>query len=256
MGFESNLFMKLLFILLVVLNGVLSYFSFLREDTRTINAEFTDQTHQLYLINEQKTADSEKDRSQIKDKPEKAEFEESVNSGISVAETKPLTNGQNKQHSQEVNTICLKVSSILDAEQNSFLNDNKVFSLHSTGSEPYVKQRYWVHIPQYNNKEEAINAQAKLFAMDIKDSFIVKRGENINAISLGLFSTDDSAKKVMHRVNKTRAITKKATIEIIELTSERAWRMYQVLTDNRDKAEQLLREHKLSMEWQKCKDTR
>lgn len=50
----------------------------------------------------------------------------------------------------------------------------------------------WVYLPAYRNREQALEMLGELQARGV-DSFIVKTGEDANAISLGYFSSPESA---------------------------------------------------------------
>ena len=58
---------------------------------------------------------------------------------------------------------------------------------------------YWVHIPPLPSRDAAIRLLRELQAQNI-DSFVITQGELANGISLGLFSKQDSAKKVSRRL--------------------------------------------------------
>lgn len=58
---------------------------------------------------------------------------------------------------------------------------------------------YWVHIPPLSSRDSAIRLLRELQAQNI-DSFVISEGELANGISLGLFSKEESAKKVSRRI--------------------------------------------------------
>ncbi len=244
--------MRTLFILLFLLNTVLLYFTFIVDDAVIVDTEASTKKQQLYLIDEQKT--DELNNNSVKD-IQVQQINNSVTSEA-VDKSESLVLSDNHPSKTQDNIICVKIINNLNAQQQTFLNENELYSLRSSGDESYIKQRYWVHIPPYNNKEDSTKAQAKLTAAGIKDSFIVKRGENINSISLGLFSTPESADKIKNRVNKIAALKKKAIVEVIELTSERKWIMYQILLNNKQKAEEELAGYNLVFNWQDCDKAR
>lgn len=51
----------------------------------------------------------------------------------------------------------------------------------------------WVYLPPYNSRERALEVLSELQSRGV-DSFIVKAGEDANAISLGYFTSEESAK--------------------------------------------------------------
>jgi len=53
---------------------------------------------------------------------------------------------------------------------------------------------YWVYLPAYNSWKQAKDKISDLEKKGLKDLFIVGRGTMKNAVSLGLFKSEDSAK--------------------------------------------------------------
>jgi len=50
-------------------------------------------------------------------------------------------------------------------------------------------QRFWVYLPAYPSRQEAIDEAEKLASQDISDYFIISDGRRDNAISLGIYNT-------------------------------------------------------------------
>lgn len=57
----------------------------------------------------------------------------------------------------------------------------------------------WVYLPSAENREEALRVLGELQSRGV-DSFVVSEGENANAISLGYFSSADSARGLQVRM--------------------------------------------------------
>lgn len=63
-----------------------------------------------------------------------------------------------------------------------------------------VPIEYWVHIPRQPNRSTAIMILKRL-QFDSVDSYLMTRGDNRNAISLGLFRNYDSARRLMRKMS-------------------------------------------------------
>ncbi len=64
-----------------------------------------------------------------------------------------------------------------------------------------VESRYWVYLPPASSREEALGALDRLQEQGF-DSFVVGSGEYRNAISLGVFSTPEAARRLQVRVRE------------------------------------------------------
>lgn len=64
-------------------------------------------------------------------------------------------------------------------------------SISSTGGQ--IRSGYWVYLPPFGTRAEALRTQDQLREKGVEDLFIVTGDEQRNAISLGLFSTADRA---------------------------------------------------------------
>lgn len=63
------------------------------------------------------------------------------------------------------------------------------------GEEPATTARYRVMLPPYATAAAAANALERLRRAGIKDVYLIRSGENQNAVSLGVFSTKESAQR-------------------------------------------------------------
>ena len=96
----------------------------------------------------------------------------------------------------------------------------------SKGETQIQIKKYWVMLPPYKSRSEAISAIKQLKNTKVKDYYRIRSGDYVNAISLGVFSTNDAAKR---RVSKVRAQTAKIgrpKIEEIEFSAKRFWVVY------------------------------
>jgi hypothetical protein len=85
-------------------------------------------------------------------------------------------------------------------------------------------QSFWLRIPPLRNREEAEKKAAEIKKFGVSDFFVVQdEGPNLNAISLGLFHSEQAAEELRSRLTKkgvrsmdiqVREKTEKATLEI------------------------------------------
>lgn len=91
------------------------------------------------------------------------------------------------------------------------------------GKERRKKVNYWVVIPPFKSKQEAITAKRQLTRAKIVDTFIIKSGTRENALSLGLYSIEDGAKRRAKYVNDQNLGIAEASIEALTLYVDRYW---------------------------------
>lgn len=84
-----------------------------------------------------------------------------------------------------------------------------------------IKTEYWVYLPPLPNREKAMRKLRELQKRDI-DSFVVTDGELENAISLGLFSKEESVQAVVKSL-KNKGY--QAETKTLERTRETYWVM-------------------------------
>lgn len=88
------------------------------------------------------------------------------------------------------------------------------------GTETGSKKRYWVLLPPAGSAAATSTAIERLKKAGIKDYYLVRSGEYKNAISLGLFSSPDSAQR---RLRQMRDLKLKPRIEETSVATERWW---------------------------------
>lgn len=100
----------------------------------------------------------------------------------------------------------------------------------------------WVYLPAAENREEALRALGELQSQGV-DSFVVSEGEDANAISLGYFSSPDSARGLQVRmqnagypaeVRETAREVSEYWLEITPAQLEDDARLRAFLSDNPD----------------------
>ena len=102
----------------------------------------------------------------------------------------------------------------------------------SEGKERRKKVNYWVVIPPFKSKQEAITAKKQLHSSKIVDTFIIKSGVRENALSLGLYTKADGAKRRAKYVNDKSLGIADASIEALTLYVDRYW--LKVASDKED----------------------
>lgn len=88
------------------------------------------------------------------------------------------------------------------------------------GEEAGETKRYWVMLPPVASPTAATPILQRLERAGVKDFYLIRSGENANAISLGVYSAKDSAQR---RVQQIRALKLKPRIEEIALPVKRWW---------------------------------
>jgi len=91
------------------------------------------------------------------------------------------------------------------------------------GKERRKKVNYWVVIPPFKSKQEAITAKGQLRNAKIVDTFIIKSGVRENALSLGLYSNAEGAQRRAKYVNGQNLGVAEASIEALTLYVDRYW---------------------------------
>ncbi|WP_127475814.1 SPOR domain-containing protein [Sulfurivermis fontis] len=88
------------------------------------------------------------------------------------------------------------------------------------GEETGETKRYWVMLPPVASPTAAAPILQRLERAGVKDFYLIRTGENANAVSLGVYSAKDSAQR---RVQQIRAVKLKPRIEEIALPVKRWW---------------------------------
>ena len=89
--------------------------------------------------------------------------------------------------------------------------------------------RYWIYLPGDNNRQSARGVSKSLAKKNIKDYYIIQKGEKMNSISLGHFKEKANADA---RVSKVRKLGFKPEIEAIYRDYKLYWLDYSIEADN------------------------
>lgn len=96
------------------------------------------------------------------------------------------------------------------------------------GEKQAVRTNYWVFLPPYPNRAKADEAAAILSRKRVKDFFVVRSGENQNAISLGVFSTRDRAELRYKQIVDLRVRLRRPRVETVESSSKQYFVRYTI----------------------------
>jgi hypothetical protein len=88
---------------------------------------------------------------------------------------------------------------------------------------------HWVFLPSFPSWQDARKKVTELEEKGVKDIFILGRGEMKNAVSLGLFKNEDSAKRRLAQLNK---IGIKPQVETQQTNKELIWLEVNVESDD------------------------
>lgn len=88
------------------------------------------------------------------------------------------------------------------ADKLAALGASKYTSLKAGRSLQGEASAYWVYIPPLPSRQEAEHKADQLKALQVPEYFIVQDGANRNAISLGIFSTEQAAKDRLEDLKK------------------------------------------------------
>lgn len=89
---------------------------------------------------------------------------------------------------------------------------NDVLDFQVREREEQELHRYWVHLPPYNNRNDARKASRELAKKNVKDYYIIQKGDAKNSISLGHFREKANADV---RVKKVSRLGFNPEIEVI-----------------------------------------
>lgn len=93
-------------------------------------------------------------------------------------------------------------------------------TVRGQGEEAGEIKRYWVMLPPGASAAAATPVLERLQRAGIKDFYLIRSGENMNAISLGVFSSKDAAQ---NRLQQIRELKLTPRIEEITLPAKRWW---------------------------------
>ena len=121
---------------------------------------------------------------------------------------------------------CLLVSNIQQREsldQLTGLLREQGFTGLEQGDAAGARNNYWVMLPVQKSRQEAEDIARLLSQRRLKDYFIVRSGDYENAISLGVFSTEERAQRRLREIHALDQAVLRPEIEQIELPIRVYW---------------------------------
>lgn len=142
-----------------------------------------------------------------------------------VAATTPQVAGGAPSH------VCLQMSGIDELQERERIL--RVLRQHGATSIAQAQARvmrtnYRVFLPPYPNRAKATEAAAILAARGVSDYFIVRSGDNENALSLGVFSTQERAERRSRQIMGLNARLRTPKIASVPLPAVQYTVSYQV----------------------------
>lgn len=132
--------------------------------------------------------------------------------------------------------VCLRVSNLEDkAALDKLIGELQAMGATALqqGSEQSKKINYWVMLPPYNSRDKASEAATILKQKRVRDFFIVRSGDYENAVSLGVFSTEERARRRYDEIVALKARLRRPAIESIELPAKRYWLSFELADKGR-----------------------
>jgi hypothetical protein len=80
------------------------------------------------------------------------------------------------------------------------------------------RTRYWVLLPAAPSRKQALAVVEKLKRAGVKDYYLIPSGENVNALSLGVFSSREAARR---RMADVAGLKLKVRVEEVKYRSQR-----------------------------------
>ena len=117
---------------------------------------------------------------------------------------KSADKGSDKKTPDPKGDRCLVWNGLAGAQADKLaaLGASKYTSLKAGRSLQGEASAYWVYIPPLPSRQEAEHKADQLKALQVPEYFIVQDGANRNAISLGIFSTEQAAKDRLEDLKK------------------------------------------------------
>lgn len=176
--------------------------------------------------------------------PEQQRVAEERKPGVdSVARAAPQEGTENSQAGGA--QYCLRVSGLYERQaRDELLNRLQRLGVSriDNGTVEGVRTLHWVLLAPYENREQAVAAADILRRNKVREFFIVRSGEQENAISLGVFSSRERAERRLQQINDLNIGLKRAEITLRESPAEVYWFSIRLSTAQQQRISQVIAE--------------
>jgi hypothetical protein len=149
-----------------------------------------------------------------------------VKDSVEAVDNKPIDNDKVADED-----LCYTLGPFKDEKklrQSQLILSEQVLDLAVRKREERQRHRYWVFLPSFKSRAEAIDMSKKLAQKNVKDYYIVRNGSQGKGISLGYFKEKTYADK---RVGSLKKKGFDAGIEVIYRNFDIYWLDYRVASD-------------------------
>ncbi len=211
--------MRWLFLLLLAANIIFFFWNWLREDDAGSSYQqetaFSSKGKTLVLLSELEPAStipppvkdkpSPADSAPIKELPPAAAEQRASKPATIASRTSTASSSPPSLPTEQKGGLCYVLgpfTSSAKVQQVISRIANSSALVEKRWSSPQQRTGYWVHIPPAASSKKARDTAQKLNAAGFADAQPITSGEMKNAVSLGIFSTRESARKRLARVKK------------------------------------------------------
>lgn len=120
-------------------------------------------------------------------------------------------------------------------------------TVFGVGDKPGIKRLYWVLLPPHKSHVEAAASADSLRRNKVRDFFIVRSGEDENAVSLGVFSSEERAQLRQQQIASLKADLKTPVVRLRESEITLYWTEFGIVITEQDKLNELLDEYKAAI---------
>ncbi len=229
--------MRWLFLLLLAANIIFFFWNWLREDDAGSSyqqeAAFSSKGKTLVLLSELEPAltipppvkdkPSPADSAPIKELPPATAEQRASEPVTTASRTSTASSSPPSLPTAQKGGLCYVLgpfTSSTKVQQVISRTANLSARVEKRWSSSQQRTGYWVHIPPATSSKKSRDTAQKLNAAGFADAQPITSGEMKNAVSLGIFSTRESARKRLTRVRKHN---RDATINEVRIRKRQYW---------------------------------
>lgn len=135
---------------------------------------------------------------------DKVGIAEQKNTGMELLASLPGVNvAELSKELEKAETLCFTYGPMDDAEESAKLESwfhSRHVSVNHRQTDEKGRQLFWIYLTPRNNRENAVAAIKDLKNKGVTDLRLISSGELVNAISLGLFSTQASVNRRLREI--------------------------------------------------------